>query len=483
MKCHVCGRPIWWRAKQDADEPPAMDGWAWTLDAEGCIDIVTCAGCTPDLRAIVGDLDREKLGSIRYDAHVRAGVSAMIQRRFEAAELVGGQALRDWCDEAVSKPDRDARRALVYARLYGTEGEQLKQMLSRIPLDVDGKLGPRTEDQVRQLQEMLNRTWAGSYGKLSEWARQLSKVSQPMPASQTVQAVVHESSGKLPAFSDDYDVSEESRKRALREAAKFPGYAPQGLQDMAAEKPEGQAQQMRYVSDPPVELVTCCAITGEPTSKSLPIMRYFWEGWICRGESPRWICLDSPCSFELRRRLGVDLWSTDVTDGPWGKGFTREQSAAWLANPPYWFQEKTGEAIAAVRELFGGKCPLLAAGRDPCVACGKPSLTLFEKSLPVPLCGSCARIADKALLRDTTKEEIIRRVAAGDRYAWQRFVEAQPVFARWQCEEDLDAAQKLRAEVRRREASEDRRRRLREHPEEHIVTVLGMADFFGPKVR
>jgi hypothetical protein len=95
----------------------------------------------------------------------------------------------------------------------------------------------------------------------------------------------------------------------------------------------------------------------------------------------------------------------------------------------------------------------------------------------------CAQIADAADLPQAEKEEIVRRTATGDRYAWQRLVEAGPVATLWISR----AAMRTDARVVREMLAEcdeaERRRFLREHSAEHLVKVLGLADFFGPKVR
>lgn len=308
MRCHVCGETI--GEQQRPDLPPLMDGWAWTTNAEGCLGVVTCSGCTKLMHPLV--------------------------RCFP------------------SSPD--------YERQIGLAIAHLKEMrvAPKQKLDEDGKLGPRTEEQIRKIQEMFNRPYSTHVEKLVEWAKQM------MPKNQYY--------GSWTEVCD----------------------AAFGVVGKADAKAAGAAKEDACPPVPPSLLVT----------------------------------------------------------------YTAHESG----DPP------------VIKQV-----PMSSA--TPCAKCGEPSITRFSVDSQVPLCGICAKVADDANLPEVEKEEIVRKVAEGDRYAWQRLVETQPVYAKWERSDAWRTVARVVSDQPKESEQDRRRRRLREHPGEHIVKVLGMADLFGPKVR
>src|SRR3990172_5747932 len=121
MRCHVCGKVIGERCKNQ-DGVPVMDGWAWTLAADGSINIATCSDCTSGMRFRVWTA--AKPGTPEYDGCVMLAVVGMREERRAAAFAAGSAAVRAWIDEALTPEDRGNRKKAAFAKLYGaSDGE------------------------------------------------------------------------------------------------------------------------------------------------------------------------------------------------------------------------------------------------------------------------------------------------------------------------------------------------------------------------
>lgn len=480
MRCHVCGKEITTAHSTSAHgDLPVLDGWAWTLTAEGTLDVVTCRDCTLGMRVRVGVALEP--GTREYDDRVAWAVHTMREERRAVAFAAGGGAIRVWIDEALAPEDRGRRKEAAFVVQYGASDGELAKLMSskRGALVEDGKPGPLTEAAVRQLQEALNTAIPFDEEKLVAWAKRMmpqrkNHDSWAAACEQAFGALGDPRTGSAVA-SVIAKADEKLSKVEQPVSSQQPGFHPVYESDWTgAFMPKCKLPAVEQKSK------LRCAITGKLASE-MDRATLIWETWKCFPDEQA-ICVASPCSFEVRRRLGMDPNDAWAADGPWGKGFSREQILAWMARPPAEFLERTEKALREVADLYRHQCPR-AAAQKPCAHCGKPSITLFEKSVPVPLCGNCTQAADAAGLLQAEKDEIVRRTATGDRYAWQRLVEAAPACALWQSKSAMRADRREVARLLRKSAAEDRRRFLKQHPGEHLVEVLGMADFFGPKVR